>query len=83
MMKHARDQIDYTPEWSRRARGFATYAAIRQFGREGIAELVNDCCDHARALVEGLGRLPGVEVVWEAAVESGISEVSESGCGGK
>jgi hypothetical protein len=27
---HARDQMDRTPEWSRRARGFATCAAIRQ-----------------------------------------------------
>ena len=28
----ARDQIDWNPEWSRRARGVATYAAIRQLG---------------------------------------------------
>src|SRR5207302_11068947 len=54
----ARDQMDWTPEWSRRARGFATYAALRQLGRSGVADLVNRCCDHARALVEGLGQLP-------------------------
>jgi glutamate/tyrosine decarboxylase-like PLP-dependent enzyme len=42
-----RDQMDWTPEFSRRARGFTVYAAIRQLGRSGIAELVERCCDHA------------------------------------
>jgi glutamate/tyrosine decarboxylase-like PLP-dependent enzyme len=28
----ARDPVDWTPEFSRRARGFATYAALRQLG---------------------------------------------------
>jgi glutamate/tyrosine decarboxylase-like PLP-dependent enzyme len=42
-----RDQMDWTPEFSRRARGFTAYAAIRQLGRSGIAELVERCCDHA------------------------------------
>ena len=31
----ARDQIDWTPELSRRARGFAVYAALRSLGRDG------------------------------------------------
>ena len=44
----ARDQLDWTPEFSRRARGFPIYAAIRALGRTGIAELVERCCDHAR-----------------------------------
>jgi glutamate/tyrosine decarboxylase-like PLP-dependent enzyme len=42
-----RDEVDWTPEFSRRARGFTVYAAIRQLGRAGIAELVERCCDHA------------------------------------
>jgi len=42
-----RDQMDWTLEFSRRARGFTVYAAIRQLGRSGIAELVERCCDHA------------------------------------
>jgi glutamate/tyrosine decarboxylase-like PLP-dependent enzyme len=39
--------MDWTPEFSRRGRGFTVYAAIRQLGRSGIAELVERCCDHA------------------------------------
>src|SRR5579864_1907045 len=47
----ARDQMDWNPEWSRRARGFATYAALRELGRNGIAGLVERCCEQARSLV--------------------------------
>jgi glutamate/tyrosine decarboxylase-like PLP-dependent enzyme len=60
-----RDQMDWTPEFSRRARGFAVYAAIRSLGRSGIAELVERCCAHARHFAEELGRAPGVEVLNE------------------
>jgi glutamate/tyrosine decarboxylase-like PLP-dependent enzyme len=68
----ARDQIDWNPEWSRRARGFATYAAIRQLGRSGIGEMVERCCDCARALTLGIGRLPGAEVLWEPVINQGL-----------
>jgi glutamate/tyrosine decarboxylase-like PLP-dependent enzyme len=68
----ARDPMDWNPEWSRRARGFATYAAIRQMGRRGIAELVERCCLHAAALVEGIGRLEGAEVLWRPRINQGL-----------
>ena len=68
----ARDQIDWNPEWSRRGRGFPTYAAIRQLGRVGLAELIDRCCSLARKLVEGLGRLPGVEVLWRPIINQGL-----------
>ena len=68
----ARDQIDWNPEWSRRGRGFATYAAIRQLGRRGVAELIERSCDCAHALVMGIGALDGVEVVWEPQINQGM-----------
>ncbi|HEY2018886.1 MAG TPA: pyridoxal-dependent decarboxylase, partial [Bryobacteraceae bacterium] len=68
----ARDQIDWNPEWSRRARGFPTYAALRQLGRDGVAELVERCCENARSLVLGIGRLPGAEVVREPLINQGL-----------
>jgi len=68
----ARDQIDWNPDWSRRARGFPTYAALRQLGRSGVADLVDRCCRHARALVRGMGALPGAEVVWEPQINQGL-----------
>jgi len=68
----ARDQVDYNPEWSRRGRGFATYAAIRQLGRSGVADLIDRCCAHATALVTQLGALDGVEVLAEPLINQGL-----------
>lgn len=68
----ARDQIDWNPEWSRRGRGFATYAAIRQLGRNGIADLIGRTCRHARAIVNRIGELKGAEVVWEPQINQGL-----------
>jgi aromatic-L-amino-acid decarboxylase len=55
----ARDQIDWNPEFSRRARGFAVYAALRELGREGLVELVERTCRHAQAIIDGIEALPG------------------------
>ena len=68
----ARDQMDWNPEWSRRGRGFATYAAIRQLGRSGIAEMVEDCCRHAHEIVTQIGALPGAEMLWEPIINQGL-----------
>jgi glutamate/tyrosine decarboxylase-like PLP-dependent enzyme len=68
----ARDQMDWTPEFSRRARGFATYAAIRQLGRRGIADLVERCCAHAHALTTRIGALDGAELLWEPIINQGL-----------
>jgi len=59
----ARNPMDWTPEFSRRARGFAVYAALRQLGAQGVCELIDRCCDHARAFASQLGVLPGVRVL--------------------
>jgi len=68
----ARDQIDWNPEWSRRARGFPTYAALRQLGRNGVTELIDRCCQHARSLVFGIGKLPGAEIISEPITNQGL-----------
>jgi len=68
----ARDPFDWNPEWSRRGRGVATYAALRELGRDGLADMVERCCGHARALVRGLGALRGAEVMWEPVINQGL-----------
>ena len=67
-----REEMDWNPDWSRRARGFATYATLRELGRNGVAALIERCCDHARALVEGIGCLPGAEVLWRPSINQGL-----------
>jgi len=68
----ARDEMDWNPEWSRRSRGFATYAALRQLGRNGVAGMIERCCRHAHALVTGIGALPGAELLWEPVINQGL-----------
>ena len=68
----ARDQADWNPEWSRRARGFPSYAAIRQLGVDGIAGMIERCCAQARSLVTQIGRLPGAELVFEPQINQGL-----------
>jgi glutamate/tyrosine decarboxylase-like PLP-dependent enzyme len=60
-----RFQAEWVPEFSRRARGFAMYAALRQLGRSGVAELVERCCRCARLMADELARDPRVTVLNE------------------
>ncbi len=69
---NARDQLDWTPEWSRRARAFPTYAALRQLGRNGVSDLVERCCEHAHSLVMEIGSLPGAQVLAEPVINQGL-----------
>jgi glutamate/tyrosine decarboxylase-like PLP-dependent enzyme len=69
---NARDPMEWTPEWSRRARGFPTYAALRQLGRKGVSGLVERCSKHAHSLVTRIGGLPGAEMLWEPIINQGL-----------
>jgi len=68
----ARDEMDWNPEFSRRARGFPSYAALRQLGRDGVRDLVERCCRHAHSLVTRIGGLPGAEVVSVPVINQGL-----------
>ena len=63
-----RDPFDYVPEFSRRARGFTVWAALRSLGRQGIAELVERCCALARRFADRLRSEPGVEILNEVVL---------------
>jgi glutamate/tyrosine decarboxylase-like PLP-dependent enzyme len=58
-----RDALEWNPEFSRRARGFPVYAAIRSLGRSGIAELIDRSCAHARRFADVLAADPRIEVL--------------------
>ena len=63
-----RDNANWVPEMSRRARGFPIWAAIRELGRSGIAEMVDRGCECARRFADGLGAAPGVEILNEVVL---------------
>ena len=58
-----RDNYNWAPESSRRARGFAVLAALRSLGRSGLVDLVERDCAHARRVAELLAAGPRVAIL--------------------
>jgi len=63
-----RDGWEYVLDSSRRARGFALYAALCSLGREGVRELVVRCCRLAQQLAGRLDGVDGVDVLNEVVL---------------
>jgi glutamate/tyrosine decarboxylase-like PLP-dependent enzyme len=75
------DPFSTVPEFSRRARGFTVWAALRSLGRRGVAEMVERFCRHARRFAAGLAEMDGVRVVndvvfTQVCVSFGTDEVT-------
>jgi glutamate/tyrosine decarboxylase-like PLP-dependent enzyme len=70
---------DFVPESSRRARGFATWAALRSLGRSGVAELVDRGCELARRFAAHLDDIDGVEVVNDVVLNQVLVRVGDAG----
>jgi len=49
-----RDPHLFVPEMSRRARGVEVWAALRSLGRDGLADLVERTCEHAKRMAAAL-----------------------------
>ena len=92
-----REPMLWTPEASRRARGIEVWAALRQLGSSGLADLVARCCRHARSFADGFSRagysilndvrLNQVLVAFESdaqtrAVIEGVQREGTCWCGG-
>jgi glutamate/tyrosine decarboxylase-like PLP-dependent enzyme len=58
----ARIPYQYTPDFSRRARGIEVWAALRQLGRDGLADLIERTCRFARQFADGLAQA-GFEIL--------------------
>lgn len=76
----ARDNHDFTPESSRRARGFAIWAALRSLGRSGIAAMVSRCCTLAERMAERL-REGGVTIQNDVVLNQVLARFTPSGGG--
>jgi glutamate/tyrosine decarboxylase-like PLP-dependent enzyme len=74
-----RSPSEWVPEFSRRGRGFSVYAALRQLGRDGVAELVERCCDCARLMAEELARGPGVTILNDVVLNQVLVRFSAGG----
>jgi aromatic-L-amino-acid decarboxylase len=74
-----RYNAEWVPEFSRRARGFAAYAAIRQLGRRGVADLVERCCSCAHLMASALSEVEGAEVLNEVALNQVLVRFTRDG----
>jgi glutamate/tyrosine decarboxylase-like PLP-dependent enzyme len=65
----------FAPELSRRARGFALWAALRQLGSRGLDELVTRCCELARLLAQRLGSARGIAVLNDVVFNQVVAQL--------
>jgi glutamate/tyrosine decarboxylase-like PLP-dependent enzyme len=73
-----REPMDWTPEASRRARGFAVYAALRSLGRTGTGDLVDRCCRLARRFADRLRDEPQLEILNDVVLNQVLVRVAPS-----
>jgi glutamate/tyrosine decarboxylase-like PLP-dependent enzyme len=74
-----REAMDWTPESSRRARGFAVYAALRSLGRRGVAELIERCCALAVRFADRLRAHPSVRVLNDVVLNQVLVRIEPTG----
>jgi aromatic-L-amino-acid decarboxylase len=67
-----RDPMDFTPEWSRRARAIPALAALMELGRDGLATMIERCCDHAAAIYDGIAELQGATGIARPTMNQGL-----------
>ena len=73
-----RDNHNWVPEASRRARGFAVYAAIRSLGRQGLTEMIERCCQNARRMAALLAASPSVRIMNDVVLNQVLVRFGDS-----
>ena len=76
-----RDPYNWVPESSRRARGFAVYAALKSLGRSGLAGMIDGCCSIARRMADGLRGAEGVQILNDVVLNQVLVRFSPPGDG--
>ncbi len=67
-----RDPMDFTPEWSRRARALPALAALMELGRDGLAAMIERCCDHATSIYEDIIHFEGATGIARPTMNQGL-----------
>jgi glutamate/tyrosine decarboxylase-like PLP-dependent enzyme len=74
-----RENMDWTPESSRRARGFAVYAAIRSLGRRGLDQMIDRCCRLACRFADRLRTEPRIRILNDVVINQVLVRVEPGG----
>ena len=67
-----RDNYNWVPESSRRARGFDVLAALRSLGRTGLIDLIERDCAFARRMAERLAAGPRVRILNDVVLNQAL-----------
>jgi glutamate/tyrosine decarboxylase-like PLP-dependent enzyme len=74
-----RDSGNFVADSSRRSRAFTVYAALRELGRDGLAELIDRCCTLARRMADGLRDAPGATILNDVVLNQVLVRFSPPG----
>jgi len=74
-----RDPVDWTPDFSRRARSVPVWAVLRHLGRSGVADLVERCCRLAARMAERLSASPHVAVLNDVVLNQALVRFGPAG----
>ena len=74
-----RDPHEFVPEESRRGRAVTVYAALASLGRDGLRDLVDRCCNHAKRMAELLSAHPHVRVLNDVVLNQALIRVEPPG----
>lgn len=77
-----RDPVDWTPDFSRRARATPVYAVLRHLGRAGVADLVDRCSDLALRMAERLDASPHVLLLNDVVLNQALVRFEAPGIDG-
>ncbi len=73
-----RDGSSYVPESSRRIRAFPAWAAIRSLGREGVADMIERCCDLAGLFARRLAEHDELEILNDVVINQVMIRLGDS-----
>jgi len=74
-----RDPHEYVPEESRRGRAVTVYASMASLGRDGLATLVDRCCDHAKAMAALLAKHARIRILNDVVLNQVLVRVEAEG----
>jgi glutamate/tyrosine decarboxylase-like PLP-dependent enzyme len=73
-----RDNFEFAPEFSRRARGVTVYAALRALGRLGIEKMIDNGCARARQMADLLRADPRVRILNDVVLNQVLVRFDDS-----
>src|SRR5438552_4555382 len=73
-----RDNFEFSPEFSRRARGVTVYAALRALGRLGIEKMIDNGCARAKQMADLLRADSRVQILNDVVLNQVLVRFGDS-----